>query len=79
METEKAVNDEDDVFSLSDLANVLGVGDDVSALPPTETWLVPAKEEDFRFEFLDLECAVKTVETFDEAVEYINTHNTKHS
>lgn len=78
-EAEKAGDDEDDVFSLSDLANVLGVGDDVSALPPTATWLVPAKKEDFGFEFLDLECAVKTVETFDEAVEYINTHNTKHS
>lgn len=45
----------------------------------SEKWLVPAKEEDFGFEFLDLECAVKTVENLDEAVEYINTHNTKHS
>lgn len=77
-EPESEEKDEDS-FDLSDLADVLGVGDDVSALPSTETWLVPAKAEDFGYEFLDLECAVKTVESLDEAVEYINTHNSKHS
>lgn len=41
--------------------------------------LVPAVEEDFGFEFLDYACAVKTVENLDEAIDYINSHNTKHS
>ncbi|MCQ2586208.1 MAG: glutamate-5-semialdehyde dehydrogenase [Treponema sp.] len=75
----EAEEKDEDTFDLSDLADMLGVNEDSSNLPPTETWLVPAKEEDFGFEFLDLECAVKTVENFDEAVEYINTHNSKHS
>ena len=38
-----------------------------------------AAEEDFGFEFLDLICAVKTVEDLNEAIEFINAHNTKHS
>lgn len=41
--------------------------------------LVKAHEEDFGFEFLDMICAVKTVENVDEAIAYINTHNSKHS
>lgn len=39
----------------------------------------PAKENDFGYEFLDLICAVKVVSTLDEAVSFINAHNTKHS
>lgn len=38
-----------------------------------------ARDEDFGFEFLDLICAVKVVTDVNEAVSYINTHNTKHS
>lgn len=38
-----------------------------------------ANEEDFGFEFLDMICAVKTVKTFEDAVKFINEHNTKHS
>ena len=38
-----------------------------------------ASEEDFGYEFLDFICAVKTVSGLDEAVEFINSHNTKHS
>ncbi len=41
--------------------------------------LVHANDADFGFEFLDLVCSVKIVSSFDEAVEYINTHSTKHS
>ena len=41
--------------------------------------LVHASDEDFGFEFLDYICAIKTVENLDEAIRYINTHNTKHS
>ena len=41
--------------------------------------VVPATESDFGFEFLDFICAVKTVESIDEAIEFINSHSTKHS
>lgn len=40
---------------------------------------VKASDSDFGFEFLDLILAVKTVENVDEAISYINSHNTKHS
>lgn len=38
-----------------------------------------AAESDFGYEFLDLICAVKVVSDLDEAISFINTHNTKHS
>ncbi len=41
--------------------------------------LKAACEEDYGFEFLDLICTVKAVEDTAEAIEYINSHNTKHS
>jgi len=41
--------------------------------------VVKASETDFGFEFLDLVCAVKVVSGIGEAVEYINSHSTKHS
>lgn len=41
--------------------------------------LVKAQDADFGFEFLDMICAVKVVDDIDEAISYINTHNSKHS
>lgn len=41
--------------------------------------LLEATEEDFSTEYLDLIISVKTVSSLDEAIEHINTHNTKHS
>ena len=38
-----------------------------------------ASDDDFGFEFLDMICAVKVVSDVNEAISYINTHNTKHS
>ncbi len=38
-----------------------------------------ASEEDFGYEFLDFICAVKTVGSLEEAIDFINSHNTKHS
>lgn len=38
-----------------------------------------ATEEDFGNEYLDYECCIKTVENVEEAIDYINSHNTKHS
>ena len=40
---------------------------------------VPATEEDFGHEYLDYECCIKIVDSIDEAIAYINSHNTKHS
>lgn len=56
---------------------------EIKNLPESERWgkevLIHASDADFGFEFLDLVCSVKVVSSFDEAVEYINTHSTKHS
>ena len=41
--------------------------------------IVPATEDDFGNEYLDYECCIKVVDSIEEAIEYINTHNTKHS
>jgi len=38
-----------------------------------------AEENDFGNEYLDYECCIKTVAGIEEAIEYINSHNTKHS
>jgi glutamate-5-semialdehyde dehydrogenase len=38
-----------------------------------------ATSEDFGYEFLDNIVTIKTVENISEAIDYINTHNTKHS
>ena len=40
---------------------------------------VAATEEDFGNEYLDYECCVKVVDSIEEAISYINSHNTKHS
>lgn len=45
----------------------------------TECECAAAEDSDFGFEFLDLVCSVKTVSTVDEAIAFINSHNTKHS
>ena len=44
-----------------------------------ENLLLPAEEDDYGNEYLDYECCVKVVEDVNEAIEYINSHNTKHS
>lgn len=41
--------------------------------------IFPATEEDFLTEFLDYECAIKSVDNVSEAISFINSHNTKHS
>ncbi len=41
--------------------------------------LIQACEEDFKTEFLDYIVAIKIVDSLEDAVEHINTHNTKHS
>ena len=46
---------------------------------PVETTLFKATPADFGTEYLDYECCIKTVDSIEEAIEYINSHNTKHS
>lgn len=41
--------------------------------------LVSATQADYGFEFLDLICTVKIVENVEDAISYINSHNSKHS
>ena len=40
---------------------------------------IPATDEDFGNEYLDYECCIKVVDSIEEAISYINSHNTKHS
>ena len=40
---------------------------------------VPASDADFGNEYLDYECCIKVVDSIEEAISYINSHNTKHS
>ncbi len=40
---------------------------------------IPTTKDDFGNEYLDYEICIKTVKNIDEAIEYINSHNTKHS
>lgn len=41
--------------------------------------ILPAAEEDWGTEYLDLIISVKIVDSIDEAIDHINTYNTKHS
>ena len=41
--------------------------------------IVPATAQDYGNEYLDYECCLKLVENVEEAISYINAHNTKHS
>lgn len=45
----------------------------------TAETLIPAVPDDFDTEYLDYECSIKTVESVEEAITFINQHNTKHS
>jgi glutamate-5-semialdehyde dehydrogenase len=44
-----------------------------------KTDIIAATTNDFGYEFLDYIVAIKTVNSVQEAIEHINTHNTKHS
>ena len=43
------------------------------------SYLQHAKPEDFGREFLDFKCSVKVVDSFDEAINHITEHSSKHS
>lgn len=40
---------------------------------------IPATAEDYDTEYLDYECCIKTVDDIEQAISFINAHNTKHS
>lgn len=48
-------------------------------IPEDSNLLSKAVPEDYDTEYLDYECCIKTVENIDEAIIFINTHNSKHS
>jgi glutamate-5-semialdehyde dehydrogenase len=45
----------------------------------SDSLLMPATEESFGTEFLDYKMAIKTVKSFEEALDYITEHSSKHS
>lgn len=51
----------------------------LSKVQADSSYIQKATPEDFGQEFLDYTCAIKTVSSIEEAITYINTHNTKHS
>ena len=51
----------------------------VLAKPEVPEYLLHATEDDYGFEVLDYICCVKAVDDVEEAITYINSHNTKHS
>ena len=50
-----------------------------TVVEPVETTVIPANDSDFGNEYLDYECCIKVVDSIEEAISYINSHNTKHS
>lgn len=42
-------------------------------------YIEKACDEDYGFEFLDYACVVKVVDSVEDSISYINSHNTKHS
>ena len=44
-----------------------------------KNYLTKATEDDYGMEYLDYECCVKISDSIGDAIEYINSHNTKHS
>ena len=51
----------------------------LSACASEKTKVVKATDADYGNEYLDYECCIITVESVEDAVSYINSHNTKHS
>ena len=58
---------------------VVANGTTVDPSTSSGTALLQATENDFGNEYLDYECCIKVVDSIEEAINYINTHNTKHS
>ena len=51
----------------------------MNQIQDSKTKFFKAQESDFGNEYLDYECCIKTVSSVQEAISYINRHNTKHS
>ncbi|MCR5218722.1 glutamate-5-semialdehyde dehydrogenase [Treponema sp.] len=51
----------------------------LTAASGDNSYILKATEEDFGTEYLDYECCIKTADSLDDAISYINSHNTKHS
>jgi glutamate-5-semialdehyde dehydrogenase len=51
----------------------------INDIPPTSGIVKPSTTEDYDTEFLSLTMAVKAVDTFEEAVEFINLHSSHHT
>lgn len=82
METLLVHRDEAASFLPGMLEALLERGVQVRGCPATcalVSWVVPATEEDWCDEFLDLVCAVRVVDGIDEAMEHIYRYGTGHS
>ena len=56
-----------------------GAPEPVEGVEGPQSVVLPATDADFGNEYLDYECCIKVVDSIEEAISYINSHNTKHS
>ena len=59
--------------------NALTICKNACAAQVSSNLIIPATPHDYGNEYLDYECCLKIVENVEEAISYINAHNTKHS
>ena len=65
--------------ALTDAGVTLHCDSESIAPLPSSSHVVPATEQDFDTEFLDLHLAVKAVSDLDQAIAHINTHSSHHT
>ena len=59
--------------------NAYAICKNACAAQVSSNLIIPATAHDYGNEYLDYECCLKIIENVEEAISYINAHNTKHS
>lgn len=75
----KLVNTFDGRVKIHADENAYAICKNACAAQVSSNLIIPATAQDYGNEYLDYECCLKIVENVDEAISYINAHNTKHS
>lgn len=75
----KLVNTFDGRVKIHADENAYAICKNACAAQISSNLIIPATAQDYGNEYLDYECCLKIVENVDEAISYINAHNTKHS
>ena len=75
----KLVNTFDGRVKIHADENAYAICKNACAAQVSSNLIIPATAQDYGNEYLDYECCLKIVENVEEAISYINAHNTKHS